>query len=173
MAQIKKLSVAKVFGKVILSKLIAAPNQRIHVMDVIGLAVGTKAGDSDYGDWTALQGKFRATNAETGEVFESATLFLPDVALIPIQVALSQGSAVSFAISLYVDYVAERVGAKAGGSPFEYSWEPLLDEDAESDPLARIEAAIAAKRLALADNTSRKSNVSEAAAVTGKKTAKA
>ena len=82
--QIKKISTAKVFGPVKLSELIKAPGQRMDLWAVMGMAVGTKEGESDYGNYTALEGTFEATNCKTGEVFRSATCFLPDVALIPI-----------------------------------------------------------------------------------------
>lgn len=149
MAQTKKLSVATVYGKIKLSELIKS--KTIHVMDVMGVAVREKKGLSSFGEWSALEGRFRATNAETGEVSESSTLFLPDVALTPIQVALAAPGAtgVEFAIKLSVKYVAEDEGHKAGGSAYEYVWEPILSMGTD-DPLARISAKIEAHRLALA-----------------------
>ncbi len=144
--QIKKISVAKVFGNIVLSKLIKATDQRMRVMDVIGMAVGTKIGESDYGEWSALQGTFEARNPVSGELFKSVTCFLPDVALIPIQVGLAQAGArgVSFAIGIDVVYVAEREGAKAGGSPYEYAFVELLAPTEEEDPIARIKARMLA-----------------------------
>lgn len=149
MAQTKKLSVATVYGKIKLSELIKA--KTIHLMDVMGVAVREKKGLSSFGEWSALEGRFRATNAATGEVNESSTLFLPDVALTPIQVALSAPDAkgVEFAISISAKYVAEDEGHKAGGSPYEYTWEPILSMGSD-DPLARISAKIEAQKLALA-----------------------
>ena len=38
---------------------------------VIGRAVDVKKGNSDFGDWTAFTGDFRATLASTGEVYQS------------------------------------------------------------------------------------------------------
>lgn len=144
MAQVKKISVAKLFGKVKLSELMVAPNQTMVVMKVLGIAVATQTGESDYGNWTALQGQFEAVNPATGEVQESATLFLPDVALIPIKVALATpgNKGVQFAIEVSVTYVAEREGAKAGGSPYEYSFKHLIKLD-ESDPIAQLKAKMA------------------------------
>ena len=149
MSQVKKLSVATVWGKISLADLIA--QRRIHVMRVLGVAVSTKAGTSNYGDWRCLAGSFKATNPATGEISEAAVLFLPDVALVPIEVGLHMPGAhgVEFALDLFVEYVADKPGAKAGGSPYEYTFEPILTAAADS-PIAIIEAKIAAQMLALA-----------------------
>jgi hypothetical protein len=142
MKQVKKLSVATVYGKIKLSELMT--KKEMIVMRVIGSAVAVKKGISSFGEWTALQGKFRASNPSTGEVQESATLFLPDVALIPVQVALSAGAqAVEFAIDVSVKYVAEEEGHKPGGSPYEYSFASLI-EPSDDDPIARLEAKLKA-----------------------------
>ena len=145
MSQIKKLSVATVYGKIDLKKLLAAPGERIELMTVIGSAVGMKDGTSSYGDWRALLGIFQATNLETGEVFDASTLFLPEVAMIPITVSLAQPGTrgVEFAIKISARYAHD---AKPGGSAYEYTWEPLLPPD-QSDPVTRIKAKLDALRL--------------------------
>lgn len=136
MTQIKKLSVATIFGKISIKDLLAAPETTMPVMRVIGLAMGVKKGDSNYGEWTALLGTFQCTNLQTGEASEAATLFLPEVALIPIQVALSAEGVrgVEFAIDISVRYVEN---GKPGGVPYEYTWTPLLPPD-QNDPITRI-----------------------------------
>lgn len=142
MAQVKKLSVATVYGKVDLKELIAAAGETLAVMRVIGSAVGVKEGESNFGHWRALMGQFRAVNAMSGEVFEAPILYLPEVALTPILVSLSQpgARAVEFAIDISVKYVNNN---KPGGVPYEYTWTPLLAPGAD-DPIARLEAQIAA-----------------------------
>ena len=141
MAQVKKLSVAVVYGKIDLKELIAAPDETIRVMRVLGSAVGVKEGESNFGHWRALMGQFRGINSVTGEVFEAPILYLPEVALTPILVSLSQpgARAVEFAIDVSVKYVNN---GKPGGVPYEYTWAPLLAADAD-DPIARLEARIA------------------------------
>lgn len=140
MAQVKKISVATVFGKVDLEALIKAPNQEISVMRVLGRAVGVKSGMSSYGEWKALQGQFQAVHSSTGEISEAAVLFLPDVAMTPLLVALSapESRGVEFALELSVKYVKN---GKPGGVPYEYTWKPLLPPDA-SDPIARLNARL-------------------------------
>lgn len=147
MAQVKKLSVATVFGKIDLKKLIAADEkgETVPVMRVMGSAIGTKTGDSNFGPWTALQGQFKAINLDTGETSEAATLFLPDVALTPILVGLAAPGArgVQFAIDIHAKYAAD---AKPGGVPYEYTFVPLLPAE-DTDPIKQLELRL----LALAD----------------------
>lgn len=140
MAQVKKLSVATVYGKIDLKKVInsTAP---IPVMDVYGLAVGTKSGDSNYGEWTALVGQFEARNPETGEISGASQLFLPEVALIPIQVAMAGEGAKSVKFAIRLTVKASQ-NTKPGGSPYEYSFEPLLPPT-EDDPVASLRATVA------------------------------
>jgi len=140
MAQVKKISVATVCGKIKLSELMAAPEKTVKLMRVFGRAVGIKQGLSNFGEWTALQGSFKAINLADGASSEAAVCFLPDVALIPIQTALSASAGVDFAIEISAVYVAEKEGHKAGGSPYEYTFTPLL-ATSNDDPVARLEAA--------------------------------
>lgn len=138
MAQIKKLSVATVCGKLDV-KAILNSAEPIKLMRVIGQAVDQKRGESSYGDWTALLGRFKATNLATGEISEAATLFLPEVALIPLQVALAAGP-VMFAIEISVK---SATNVKPGGSVYEYTWEPLLPPT-DSDPIKQMEERLLA-----------------------------
>jgi hypothetical protein len=144
MAQVKKLSVATVYGKIDLKKLVAAHDKgdALPVMRVIGSAIGSKSGVSSYGDWTCLLGQFQATNSDTGEVSEAAALFLPDVALTPILVALSRPECkgVEFAIDVSAHYVEN---SKPGGVPYEYRFNALLPPD-ENDPISRLNARLLA-----------------------------
>ena len=60
MAQVKKLSVATVFGKIDLKALVKADEAGtpIKIMRVVGSAVSTKQGETAYGPYTALLGQF-------------------------------------------------------------------------------------------------------------------
>lgn len=152
MAQTKKLSVAAVYGKIDIKKVVNS-EKPIHVMRVYGQAVGTKSGESNFGAWTSLVGQFKATNPETGEQSEASTLFLPDVALLPLQVALAQEGArgVMFAIDIFVK---ASTNTKPGGSAYEYSFEHVLPP-AENDPLAQLEARIAETTKAITDQSAK------------------
>lgn len=144
MSNIKKISVATVYGAIDAKKVLSADGP-IEVMRLFGNAVGTKSGTSQYGDWTALIGAFEATNPETGEVMQSSQAFLPEIALIPIMTALSAEGVkgVQFAIRLFV---AEAKNRKPGGSVYEYTYENVLPP-ADNDPMqalrAQMQAALA------------------------------
>lgn len=133
MPQVKKLSVAKVAGKVNIEKLLASPGKRIFLMRCGGRAVGTKEGLSDYGKWISLVGNFVAISGETGEESRAPYLFLPDVALVPIQVALSEPNCegVDFLIDVFAVYAPE------SSVHYEYTWEPVVSHVA-SDPITAL-----------------------------------
>lgn len=136
MEQVKKLSVATVFGKIKLSELVE--KKVMPVMEVFGAAVAVKSGISNFGEWRSLQGTFRATNPVTRQVFQGSTLFLPEVAMIPVEVALAAGArSVEFAVRVLVRYAAEDEGHKAGGSAYEYTFESMVPPS-EDDPLERM-----------------------------------
>jgi len=147
----KKLSVAKIYGKINVRKL-PEDGSVVNLFNVIGVAVGTKSGTSDFGDWTGLVGQFEATNLETGEKFASANLFLPDVAqgLIEAQLANSENHQVQFAFV---------IGAKADESSsvgYTYTAQPVLPPDAK-DPLADLRASVLALA-APAEKTAKKAS---------------
>lgn len=151
MANIKKLSVATVYGKIDLKKLVNSEGP-IKIMRVIGNAVGHKSSTSQYGDWTALTGLFSGINLETGEESRSSQLFLPEVALTPIMVQLAQPGVrgVEFAIDITVKHNPD---ARPGGSAYEYGFDTVLTAS-ESDPITRIKALIAEQgTAALPDGT--------------------
>ena len=140
MANIKKLSVATVYGKIDLKKLINHDGP-MPIMRVIGNAIGHKSGTSQYGEWTALSGMFEAVNLETGEAHQSSQLFLPDVALTPIMVQLAQPGVrgVEFVIDITVRHNPD---ARPGGSAYEYGFDTVL-KASESDPISRLKAQLA------------------------------
>lgn len=144
MTQVKKLSVASVYGKIKLSELIE--KKEIAVMIAMGTAVSIKTGQSNFGEWRGLMGQFRAIHPDTGEQFDAPQLFLPEVALIPIEVALANSRGVEFAIKVVAHYTGDDENHRPGGAPYEYSWEPLI-EASEDDALARIAAKINQKLL--------------------------
>lgn len=108
--QIKKMSVATVFGKIKVAELLTqgadgklVSKGEVKLFRVFGRVVGVKGGISTYGEWEALVGQFRAITNE-GEILDSGTLFLPDIALTAVKVALSGNASADFAIDLFVEY---------------------------------------------------------------------
>jgi len=134
----KKISTAKIYGKINVRKL-PEDGTVLNLFSIIGVAVGTKSGTNDFGDWTCLVGQFEATNLETGAVVSSANAFLPDVAQGLIEAQLNQDgtSQVQFAFV---------IGARADdASPVGYSYtaQPVLPPDAK-DPLADLRTSVLA-----------------------------
>lgn len=133
----KKISVAKVFGKINAVIVAKSENGILEIGRFFGSASGTKSGVSDFGEWTALTGQFRAINKSTGETFDSGVCFLPDVALDLIVGQLMGGArAVDFAfdINAVLDDTVQ-VG-------YSYRAIPILEATGDS-PIARIESQLA------------------------------
>jgi len=67
-----------------------------ELYSVIGLAINVQTGTTSFGEWTALVGEFEAWNDKMR--VRSNKLFLPEVASIPITLALAKGDSVEFGI---------------------------------------------------------------------------
>ena len=140
MAQVKKISVAKVYGKIAIADLMTTVDGKIvpnaaplFVMRVGGLATGTKDGVSDNGPWKCLVGDFVAYNAKDGAEMRAPYCFLPDVALTPLTVALAQAqtAGVRFLIDVSVQYDA------ASATNYVYTFTPVVKPSGE-DPIAAL-----------------------------------
>lgn len=139
---IKKISTKTVYGEVKRSELYEAKGQRIDLYDVFGIAKGVKSGESNYGDWHALTGSFRAVNVETGEEFQAGTLFLPGVGHDLIAGLIGDAEAVEFALRVSV---AADDTSQIG---YAYHVTPLI-EPTEGDPLSKLQAQVQESRKAL------------------------
>lgn len=115
--------------------------QSVDLLRVVGFATGTVVGESNFGPWLAFKGTFSATRLDTGEIFRSGKLFLPDTAsdLLAGMVQSSDG-AVEFAFDIGVKRDDE---AQIG---YVYTVKPLL-EIAENDPVAMLMARLSAPQL--------------------------
>lgn len=143
MSQVKKISIATVYGKIDLKKLLAANEKGLDLpcMRVMGCAVSSKTGESAYGNWTCLMGTFEAIDASTGEEHKAAQCYLPDIALLPILLSLNQPDCrgVEFVMDISARYIND---AKPGGSVYEYIFDHVLPPD-ENDPISRLHAKMA------------------------------
>ena len=130
---VKKLSVGKLIGA--FKSNLPADNSSLELGKVVGIARGTKTGESNFGPWTALTGDFMfvpSTGANEGKQFRSGVLFVPDVVLdlvLPIVSGLDRGGSVeiAFAIKARKDetstigyaYSADFLAAPAANDPLE------------------------------------------------------
>lgn len=135
---IKKLSVGKLIGKV----TSFLPDSRkdtnpVTLGRVVGIARGTKSGESSFGPWTALMGDFvfePLVGANVGKRFRSGQLFVPDVILdlVAAEVAnLAKGEAVQMAFAI----TAKNDEQSSVG--YTYGCNFLLEPSA-NDPLANL-----------------------------------
>lgn len=144
MAQVKKISVGKVYGKIKIADLMQSVDGKlvgkgpVLVMRVGGLATGIKEGVSDFGPWKALVGDFAAFSGATGEEMRAPYCFLPDVALNPLTVALAQSNTagVRFLIDVYAQY------DESSQTQYTYTFEPVV-KPVGSDPVAELLAQAA------------------------------
>lgn len=127
---INSISTKTVFGKVTPKDIAAAPEQKLAVMRVIGIASGFKTGEGNDGPWTALQGTFEASNFKTGEVISASMAFLPSEAMNAVLGSVKLGRAVEFAYDIHAE-IEET--APAG---YIYRATSLLKE--EHNPLAAL-----------------------------------
>lgn len=127
---VSKISAKKIVGKV------KKPTETVYHMQVYGIATGTKAGESNFGPWTALTGQFRAKNLETGEVSQSGVCFLPEIALNLITPKLDAKNVegVEFALNIGVTPANNSVG-------YEYVVTPVIAAS-ENDPLEQLETKV-------------------------------
>ena len=124
---IKKISAKTVLGNV-------KTLDEGKLMTVIGIASGTKGGESNFGSWECLTGSFQAIRHSDGQQFNSGVCFLPDVGhdLVAGQVHMEENSSVEFAF----DILKKNDADVAAG--YIYSVVPLIKVNPEEDPLSRL-----------------------------------
>lgn len=112
---------------------------------VLGRAVETKTGNSDFGSFTKFIGDFRATVKETGEIFQSSALFLPSsiTGILASAVAGAGVGGVEFAFDIGVKPADSAVG-------YEYTIKTLIETPKDQDPLAKLLAQVEASAPLLA-----------------------
>lgn len=132
---VKKLSVGKLVGNV---KAVLPDNVKdtssITLARLVGIARGSKTGESQFGMWTSLTGDFvfePLMGANAGKRFRSGQLFMPDVALdlvLPLVDGLGKGEGVEVAFALTVRRdETSQIGYSYGAQ--------FLMEPQENDPI--------------------------------------
>lgn len=111
----------------------------VPLFTIIGQVMGHSAGESQYGPWTKIKGRFRATNKISGDIFNSAVAMVPDEITDPVLAALTLDGAQS--VDMAFDVSAKIDDATAVG--YIYVCEPLM-APSEDDPLERLQKALPA-----------------------------
>jgi len=141
MQLLKKIAVRTVFGdKAEILETVLSDKTKSHpLMRVVGVANGFKEGEGDYGAWKGLTGRFEATSAKTGEVFNSPVCFLPEFAIDLIAGQFTEpGAVVKFALDIGAVYAAD------AATSYEFTVTPLTES--ADDELKEL--AFAANRTA-------------------------
>ena len=109
----------------------------IPLFTIIGQVIGHQTGNSSYGDWIKLKGRFRATNKVTNEVYNSSVAMLPDECVDPILAALTLDDVAS--VDMAFDISSKIDDSTAVG--YVYVVKPLM-EPSEDDPLERLASQV-------------------------------
>lgn len=131
----RKLTIKVVMGgNPDIEVLLKAPGKRINLCQIFGIATKAKPGQSDMGPFVAFLGQFRATNLETGEIFESPKMILPKFLEEQLHAVLPEtGGNVEFAFQIAVKYDA------TAATKYVYEAKNLLPpaENAQLDDLTK------------------------------------
>ncbi len=127
MEYLKKIAIAAVVGK------IEKPKHKETIMRVYGIANASGSMETNFGSSVYITGQIRAINIKTGEQFESAKAFLPDIAIHPIFSALESGvNSVEFGFDIHVK------PSDKGSMGYEYGITPLVAPTTNA-PLQELE----------------------------------
>ncbi len=148
LALIKKLSAKIIMGETAINQrlIIESGRKELDLFRVAGIAVDSKTGESNFGQWVALIGKFQSLNLLTGEVMRAAKLFLPDVALEMIQGEMAaqgpEGRGIGFAFIIGVKLDEAANSAKG----YVYYAKPVM-APAVDDPMEKLLSALPAPKI--------------------------
>ena len=137
MRMIKKISTKTVVGN-INAKMLPEDDSTMELYQVIGIASAVQGGESNYGAWQCLSGRFRAVNLETGDGVESGRAFLPTIAHNLVAPKIVDGAHVEFALIIG----ARRSEYSPAG--YEYVAEPIFVS--EADPMNQLAKRVEAAR---------------------------
>jgi hypothetical protein len=132
---VRKITIKSVYGPINLEKLIAAPDRKLRLLNVLGIVRKLQPGETDKGPFVKMIGDFKATNLETGEVFRSGACILPNFVADMIVGAMDTGRAVQFAFEIQCRYSDDAI------SKYVYDVISLLPPS-ESDELAMLEKTV-------------------------------
>lgn len=113
----------------------------VDLLKVFGVATGTKTGETQYGEWTALTGMFEAVRVSDGARFQGGACFLPGAAGEMLIGALRASkekdpdASVHFAVMIGVKGITKRDGT-AG---YEFTTREIVKVQ-QADALADLRA---------------------------------
>jgi hypothetical protein len=131
MTEVEVETEKKLSAKIIVGKRIGKIDAPKDLFTVIGIATGTKTGQSNYGEWVGLRGQFEVTRCDDGKVLHAPLMILPDLALalIPFYMLPCE-----FAFLV-------KVVPSANGAGFEYAVDSIVTPRPH-DPLAELRRSL-------------------------------
>jgi hypothetical protein len=133
---VRKITNKVVFGAIDIEKVIAAPDKKIDMIKVWGIASKARPDQGDMGAFIRFGGLFRALNLQTGEEFQAGAMILPGVAQDLLAGALGAGAeSVTFGFKIGVHFDNTAV------TKYVYDVESLFPP-AEDDPLERLSQTV-------------------------------
>lgn len=137
---VKKITARDVMGvmKAVIRDSKKDNGEVVELFTIIGQVIGHSTGESTYGPWVKIKGRFRATNKITGDIYNSAVAMLPDEAMDPLLAVLAIDGAAS--VDMAFDINAKIDDTTAVG--YVYEVVPLM-KPSEDDPLERLMLALA------------------------------
>jgi hypothetical protein len=108
----------KLSAKIIVGKRIGKIDAPKDLFTVIGIATGTKTGQSNYGEWVGLRGQFEVIRCDDGKVLRAPLMILPDAAM---EVVMTEAVNFPFEFALVV-----AVDPATNTAGFEYHVKPVI-----------------------------------------------
>lgn len=154
----RRISVGELLGSIKERRKIAEEKSGQPVVRIVGMAFAVSVSDKENDKGEAqrsvkFKGSAKATNLLTGEVVNTTNTFLPGAASDMLEEAIAvaeKGSVINYAFDVAL---VEDENSAVG---YVYQVTALLKNDEKSDPLAAIEAQLAAPALQLADKAAKK-----------------
>jgi hypothetical protein len=128
---VKKLSTKTICGE------ITKPEKPHPVFRIAGVSHGIRTGNSQFGDYTAFVGTFRAKNLLTQKEYASGTCFLPKVVEEMLISALREKQSVDTLASVEFSIEVGVTPSKKAAVGYEYTVRPLR-EFAVNDALSNL-----------------------------------
>ncbi len=131
MSSVRRLTPKHIMGGPISVHMIPPEVADLDLYTIYGIAHGIRQGESNYGPWTALVGRFEAVRLDTGEVVQGPQAFLPEPYNGMVAEKLKGNESVKFSFTITL----ARDESQARG--YIYNATPQVNA-AENDELAEL-----------------------------------
>jgi len=135
MQELKREMLKKLTVKAIMGEKVKAPEVMTELFTIYGIADGIKKGETQYGEWIGLTGRFEAVKGDT--LYASTVAFIPEPLHSMIAGAVTQPDAEAVQFGCKV-HIKPRPDLPIG---YEYIAEPLV-EQTENDPLSALRGTV-------------------------------